>query len=381
MAAPSTPTVRATPHRVVQWATGNVGRHSLRAIIERPDLELVGVFVTSDAKHGLDAGTIAGTDPVGVPATTRLDEITSLGADVVVHTPLPSLVHGDDPDRDLRDICTLLAAGADVITTVGYMHPVVHGPEVVDRIEAACRAGSSTFHGTGANPGWFGDLLPLLLTSLSLTVDRIDVQEISNFQHYPSPEIMFDMMGFGRTPDEFAARAVRHRAWLDGLFTEAVQLVADGLGAPIDGIVSQMETWVADRTFDTAAGPVAAGTIAGQRWTWSAMLDGEPLVEQETVWRMHADAAPDWPVGDWSIVVHGLPRMRVSLPHHWNRDVLASTAAHAVNAIAYVAAAPPGIATFLDLPMMAGLGAARRGVSGSGSSGAGGPRTRREGPA
>jgi 4-hydroxy-tetrahydrodipicolinate reductase len=350
----------SAPTRVVQWATGNVGRHALRAVVERPDLELAGVLVTNPDKHGIDAGTLAGGDPVGVSATTDVDEIVALGADVVLHTPLPSLVHGDDPDRDLRDICRLLAAGTDVITTVGYMYPAAHGPDVVDRLVAATSAGGATFHGTGANPGWFGDLLPLLMSGLSLRVDRVRVREISNFQHYPSPEIMFDMMGFGRTPEQFAERAARHRHWLDGLFTEAVQMVAEGLGAVVDDVTSEMETWIADAPLDTAAGTVAAGTVAGQRWSWAAIVGGTPLVEQETVWRMHADAAPDWPTGDWSVAIDGEPRMRVSLPHGWNRDVLASTAAHAVNAIPYVAAAPPGIATFLDLPLIAGLGAARR---------------------
>jgi 2,4-diaminopentanoate dehydrogenase len=352
--------VTHAPHRVVQWATGNVGRHALGAIIDRPDLVLVGVFVTNPAKAGRDAGELAGREPVGVVATTELDEILALDPDVVIHTPLPSLVHGDDPDRDVRDICTLLASGTDVITTVGYMYPQAYGDTLVERLEAACAAGGSTFHGTGANPGWFGDLLPLLMSGMSLRVDLVSVQEISNFQHYPSPEIMFDMMGFGRTPAEFEARASRHRHWLDGLFTEAVRLVADGLGAEVDDVTSHMETWVADRSFETAAGTVGEGTVAGQRWTWSALVDGAPLVEQETVWRMHVDAAPEWPTGDWSVAIDGVPRMRISLPHGWNRDVLASTAAHAVNAIEYVHGAAPGIATFLDLPLVAGLGAARQ---------------------
>jgi 2,4-diaminopentanoate dehydrogenase len=75
------------------------------------------------------------------------------------------------------------------------------------------------------------------------------------------------------------------------------------------------------------------------------------------VWRMHRDVAPGWPTGDWSISIDGEPPMRVSLPHGWNRDILASTAAHAVNAIPYVAAAAAGIVTFLDMPMVAGRGA------------------------
>lgn len=318
-------------------------------------------MVTSASKVGRDAAEIVGLDePTGVVATDDRDAVTELDADVVLHTPLPSMVYGDETGRDLDDICALLAAGLDVITTVGYMYPSVYGESVTDRLSAACEAGHSAFHGTGANPGWFGDLLPLLMSSLALRIDRIRVCEISNFQHYPSPEIMFDMMNFGRTPDEFAARSVRHRTWLDGLFTEALALVADGLGAPVDEMTSQTETWITETDLETASGTVRAGTVAGQRWTWTAMRGGEPLVEQETVWRMHADAAPDWPDGDWSLAIDGSPRMRLSLPHGWHRDLLAGTAAHAVNAIEPLASAPAGIATFLDLPMITGRGAVSR---------------------
>ena len=328
----------------------------MRGIDERGDLELVGLFVTNPSKAGVDASELVAGGSPGVKATTDVATILALDADVVIHTPLPSLVYGDDLDRDVADFCRLLSSGKNVITTVGYMYPAVHGPELVARLEAACAEGNSTFHGTGANPGWFGDLLPLTMSGLSVRVDRITVQEISNFQHYPSPEIMFDMMNFGRTPDEFAARAGRHRHWLDGLFTEAVTMVSVGLGAGerIDEVTSEMETWLAVRDLDTAAGVVAAGTVAGQRWRWAAVVGGEPLVEQETVWRMHVDAAPQWPVGDWTIGIEGDPRMKISLPHSWNRDVLGSTAAHALNAIPYVVAAPAGIATFLDLPLITG---------------------------
>jgi 2,4-diaminopentanoate dehydrogenase len=343
--------------RVLQWTTGNVGRAALRTILARPDLELAGVYVTSKDKDGRDAGTLAGTAPVGVAASADREAALALEADVVIHTPLPSLVHGDEPGRDLDDFVALLERGTDVITTVGYMYPAAHGPEVVDRLQGAGLAGGSSFHGTGANPGWFGDVLPLVMSGLSLRIDRIGVQEISNFQHYPSPEIMFDMMGFGTTPADFEARSGRHRAWLDGLFVEAVTMVAHGLGSEVDEVTSEMETALAATDHDTAAGTVVAGTVAGQRWRWAAMVGWHRLVEQETVWRMHRDVAPEWPTGDWSITIDGEPPMRMSLPHGWNPDVLASTAAHAVNAIPYVADAPPGIVTFLDLPMITGRGA------------------------
>ncbi|MGA9279478.1 dihydrodipicolinate reductase [Ilumatobacter sp.] len=343
--------------RVVQWGSGNVGQHVIRTLVEQPDMDLVGLMVTNPAKAGLDVGDIVGLPSTGVLATDDLDEILAVEADVVLHMPLPSLVHGDDPDADLDNFCTLLASGKHVVTTVGYMYPKVYGDGVMDRLTEACRIGGSTFHGTGANPGWFGDLLPLLMSGLSLRIDRIDVQEISNFQHYPSPEIMFEMMNFGLTPPQFEDNSARHRRWLDGLFTEAVQMVADGIGVSTTGTNSQVETWVTDRDLDTAAGCVPAGTVAGQRYRWDAVVDDVPFVSQETVWRMHSTAAPDWPVGDWSVRIVGEPEMNIELKHGWNRNVLASTGAHAINAVPYLMDADPGVVTFLDLPIVAGRGA------------------------
>lgn len=65
-------------YRVVQWATGNIGTKSLRAIIGHPDLELVGVLVYSEAKAGRDAGELCGVGPVGVRATTSVDDVVEL---------------------------------------------------------------------------------------------------------------------------------------------------------------------------------------------------------------------------------------------------------------------------------------------------------------
>ncbi len=343
--------------RVVQWGSGNVGRLSMRTVAARPDMDLVGLYVTNPDKVGRDAGELAGVDPIGVTAIGDVEEVVALDADVVLHMPLPSLVYGDDPGADLANFVLVLESGKHVVTTVGYMYPQVYGDDVMGPLTEACARGGSTFHGTGVNPGWFGDLLPLLLSGLSMRIDRIDVQEISCFVGYPSPEIMFDMMNFAKTPEEFEIHSVRHRGWLDALFTEAVHMVAHGLGVPTESTTSELETELAATDLATAAGTVPAGTIAGQRYRWAACVAGEELVRQETVWRMHDDVAPDWPRGDWSLAITGRPNMKLSLAHDWNHNILGSTAAHAINAVPYLLEREPGITTFLDLPIVAGRGA------------------------
>ncbi len=340
--------------RVIQWSTGSVGRGAIKAIAERADLELVGLFVTSAGKTGRDAGSIAGIGELGVAASNDIDEILALDADVVIHSPLPSLVYGDDPDADVRDFCRLLASGKDVITTVGYMYPKAHGTALTDRLEAACREGDSTFHSTGLNPGWMGDVLPLSMSSLSRRIDQVYVREITNFEFYPSPEVMFDMMGFGKTEDEFQQDVARYGAWLTGLFRENILMVADGLGVELDQITDTTTRAYAERDLTPAAGRVVAGTVAGQRWEWAGMKADRKLIVHETVWRMHSSVAPDWPTGDHTVTIEGKPKIEIRFDAAWISDGLLATGMHAVNAIPYVCAASAGIRTLLDLPTILG---------------------------
>lgn len=346
-------------YRVIQWSSGNVGKHAVRAIAEREGLELAGLYVYSASKVGVDAGVIANAGELGVLATDDRQAMIDMDADCVLHTPLPSLVYGDDPDEDLATICALLASGKNVVTTVGYMYPSVHGEAVTGRIEAACKQGKSSFHSTGINPGWMGDMVPLVMSGICARLDLVYVQEITNFEFYPSPEVIFDMMGFGLAPEAFEQHASRYTHWLTGLFRESIQMVADGLGLVLDEITELAEFELCTADLEVAAGLIAAGTIAGQRWEWAGIVGGEKKIVHETVWRTHDSIGEQWPRGNHSVRISGLPDMYVDFGAGWNSDVLLSTALHAVNAVPGVCAAAPGIQTLLDLPMIV----ARGGVS------------------
>lgn len=342
-------------HRVIQWASGNVGAKSLQAVLAHPDLELVGLYATSAAKDGQDVGDILGLGQrTGVRATSSVEAILALDADVVLHMPLPSLIWGEDPQADTETIIRLLESGKNVITTVGYLYPKAYGADVEARLAAAAAKGGVSLHGTGLNPGFLGELLPLTLSAMSRRIERIHVTEISNFAYYPSPEILMGMMRMGQTPEMFEQTSARLKHWLGGLFRESVMMVADGLGAPLDEIVETSELALAEAPFTVAAGPIEAGRVAGQHWTWSGLRDGRARVVHETVWRMHSSVAPHWPQGPNSIVFEGEPGMRLEMGETWLTDPLGATAWHAVNAIGAVCAAPPGIRTFLDLPLILG---------------------------
>ena len=161
-----------TAHRVAQWATGNIGTRSLRGVIEHPALDLVGVYVYSEAKAGVDAGALCGLAPTGVIATRDVDEIVGLGADCVLYMPRA---------LDVDEVCRLLAAGTNVVTTRGeFHHPPSMDPTTRSRVEEACQQGSASIHSTGSSPGFITEAIPLVLTSIQRRLDALSIEEFAD---------------------------------------------------------------------------------------------------------------------------------------------------------------------------------------------------------
>jgi 4-hydroxy-tetrahydrodipicolinate reductase len=338
---------------VIQWATGATGRHALRMIVEHPDLELAGVIVTDPAKTGRDAGELCGLGPTtGVAASTDVEAVLAGGADVVAYCPLPSARTAGDAGIDERRITDLLRRGFDVVTTVGYLYPKAYGVDVLARLNAACLAGAATLHGTGANPGFLAEVVPLTLARMSARIDRITVVESSQFANYPSPDVILGMMQLGSAPERFEGVDSVYGRWLTGLFSESILLVADALGVELDHIGTELDVELAGQSFDIAAGTIEAGSVAGQRWRWTgiAAATGEPFVVQEAVYRARHDIAPEWAPLGMRVQIDGRPAMLIDQGHDWLSNGLLATAAHLVNAIPAVTAADPGIKTVLDLP-------------------------------
>lgn len=351
----------AAPYRVIQWATGALGGYALRAVLTRPELRLVGAFVYDPGKVGLDAAGLAGLPESGVIATDDVDAVLAAEADVVLHMALPAAYFGADVSEgvggDVETICALLASGKNVITTAGFVFPQAYGPGVVERIEAACRAGGVSLHGTGINPGFVSDLLPLALSGLSARLDHLYVRECSDFRGHPSRRIVTDLIGFGRAPTEYAKVVRPFRAFQRSLFAQSVQLVAHALGVGLDEVEESDEYELAAEEFEIAAGPVPPGTVCASRWTFSGLVRGMPFMTVECVYKADAARVRRWAEPGFSIHLQGVPRMTVTISEV--EHGLAGAAAHAVNSIPAVCAAPPGIRTLLDLPLVTGRGTAR----------------------
>ena len=337
-------------YRVIQWATGTVGRQAVKLVTARPDMTVVGAYVTSKEKAGRDIGELAGMAPLGVSATDDIDAICALDADCVVHSPLPSARAGVDPGLDTDIICRLLASGKNVVTVVGYINPKAYGSDVYGRLMAACETGGTSLHGTGLHPGIFAEVLPLTLSPLHTRIDRVVVTEAEEWSRYASPQIVFEMMGMGKTVEQFERDVERTRRWMDGLFGESIHLIAEGLGVGLDRVDSHLDVEPATADFEIAAGIVKRGCVAAQRFRWEGVLDGEVRIVQECVYRAAPHVAPAWgETAGLHLRIEGRPGIEVRVGHEiLERGVLA-TAAHAVHSIPAV-----GIRTFLDLPLITG---------------------------
>ncbi|MEV4097732.1 NAD(P)H-dependent amine dehydrogenase family protein [Streptosporangium saharense] len=345
------------PLRVVQWATGAVGRYSLRTLIRRPEFELAGVLVYDPDKVGLDAGPLVGLPETGVLCTDDVERILALDADCVLHMPLPASSFGGNPSLDVETFCALLSSGKNVVTTTGFVYPWCYGPAVVGRIEAACAAGNSSLHGTGINPGFVSDMLPLALSGLSTRIDHVYVRESSDFRGHPSRQLVVDLFGFTRSAKDYAAAVRPFRAYQRGLFAESVQLVANTLGVALDEVEESDEFDLASEEFEIAAGVVRKGTVCASRWTFSGLVRGRPFMTVECVYKADATKVDRWSAPGFTVHIEGVPQMTVTVDEISHG--LAGAAAHAVNSVAALCAAPPGIRTILDLPLPTGRGTVR----------------------
>jgi len=350
-------------YRVVAWSTGNVGVHVIAGIDARPDLELVGVWVSNPDKVGKDAGTLAGLGrTLGVKATGDVDAVIALRPDVVVHTAM-----ADNRLMDaLEDIRGLLRAGLNVVSSgpvfLQYPFGVVDDSMITPLVDAAIDGGVSLFV-NGVDPGFANDALPLVLTGVSERIDEVRVAEILNYNTYNQPMVLFDIMGFGRPLDQvpmILQPGVLTMAW-----GSVVRQLAAALDVELDSVEEFSERRPATETFEVDAGTIEKGTAAALHFEVRGLRHGKPVIVLEHVTRLHDDLAPEWPQpagqGCYRVQISGEPNYTLDLQllgsdGDHNTAGLKATAMRLVNAIPAVAEGPPGLLTALDLPTITGRG-------------------------
>lgn len=342
----------------MQWTTGNVGKSSVEAIAKNPNYELVGLYAWSQDKAGRDAGELAGIEPLGVKATNDVDALLALKPDVVVYNPMWI---------DVDELARILEAGVNVVSSASFItgHNLGDGR---DRIEEACKRGNATLFGSGVSPG-FAELLAIVAATACDRVDKVTISESADTTLYDSPDTERPV-GFGTAIDDpnLAPMAANGAA----VFAEAVRLVADSIGVELDEIKCVSEYAQTTEDLEMASWTIPAGHVAGVYASWQGLID-EPTGGQRTVvdvnvrWKKGQTLDPDWQLdGDgWKITIEGRPTVNMQVGFLPPQDMIENatsiedffvlghimTAMPPIHAIPAVVAAPPGIATYNDLPL------------------------------
>jgi hypothetical protein len=350
--------------RVVQWATGKVGNRALPAMIEHPEIDLVGLWVHSEDKVGRDAGDIAGTKPTGVIATNDVDELLALKPDCISYMPM-------NLDQELVE--RFLRAGVNVVSTCdGFLTGTNFPAGIREGLDAAAKDGGATFMATGFDPG-FANLLAGFLTSTSRRVHSVKLSETLDCTTYENPE-GWALLGFGQPitdrlvgpltmPSDSSEPAQPDLP----VFFDTLDLIADMMAVEFDHKEAFVEHLAATKDIDLGWLQIPAGTLGGMRRRYVGHAHGREAVELTICWTMTDELDGDWAAFEgYRIEIEGEPRIDATIVYSPPRleglsdekdpmgVLLVGTAMAAVNAIPFVVAAAPGLTTPARLPIFGG---------------------------
>jgi len=323
--------------RVIQYGLGPIGCAVARHVVERAGLELVGGVDIDPAKVGKDLGEVIGLGrALGIPVDATLGQfLARTRADVVLHTTSSYFALFTD------QILEILQAGLDVVSTSEELSfPWLAHSKEAGEIDRVARKAGKTVLGTGVNPGFLMDSLPLNLTAICQRVDRIDVTRRMNASNRRGP--FQAKIGSGMTVDAFTAKMAEGRMGHVGL-PESMGMVFHTLGKKLVRYESSVEPVLAERIVKTEYFEVKAGQVRGLKQVARGHTDRGEFMTLTFIAALNEDGEGD------VIQITGRPNLEVKLTGT-NGDI--ATVAITVNAIRRVKEAAPGLVTMCDLPFV-----------------------------
>jgi 4-hydroxy-tetrahydrodipicolinate reductase len=314
--------------RVAIVGLGAIGKEVLKAARARPGLELVAAADPAFVKR--DAGEVAGIEPCGVTVVeTAAEALAARNVDVVLAMTGSSVA-------DMMSIVDAAAvAGADVVSSCEDLsYADLSAPELARRIDTRARAANITVVGTGVNPGFVMDRLPLTLAAACVSVERVRVERVVDAAKRRAP--LRAKVGAGLTEEEFRAGVAERRLSHRGL-PESCALIGLGLGWSFDEIKSTIDPVIEDRP------GIAPGRVAGLRQTAAGVRDGQEVVRLELEMSVGAPDPHD------RVVIDGDPPLDVLVRGGTHGD--RGTVGTVLSAIPSVIASSPGLKTILDLAL------------------------------
>lgn len=321
--------------RTIHYGLGPIGAAIARLVAQRPGFTIVGGIDIDPAKAGRDIGEAIGLDtPLGVTASDKAGEIlANTQADIVVHTT------GSFLKQVRPQLLEIIEAGLDIVSTCEELaYPWMQHPAQAYELDRVARQHKVTVVGTGVNPGFIMDTLPIALTAVCQEVRRIRVQRIVDASQRRLP--LQRKIGAGLTAEEFAAKVEMGTVKHVGL-PESVATIADALGWRLDRIEETIEPLIADRVLKSKYIEVRPGQVAGLQQIAHGRKGDETVITLDLRMQIGAEEAGD------SVFIEGTPNLEMVVKGI-HGDV--ATAAIVVNAIPRVIGAPPGLLAMKDLP-------------------------------
>ena len=315
--------------KVAQFGLGPIGLESLHYAAEQPWIEIVGAVDNAPEKSGRSLGELtgrAGLDGLSVsPTLGALFQKTR--PDVILHTASSSAA------ATVQQIRPALELGLAVATTCEELiFPALHTPALAEELAALCLSTKARLVATGVNPGFVMDLLPIFMTGVSRSVDRIRVERVVDATTRRQP--LQAKIGSGQDPTEFRAKLAAGRAGHAGL-RESAALLAQAMGWHPESILEIREPVLARTNLQTKFFAVAAGQVCGIHQTVTARVAGVERIVLDLKMYLQAPAPHD------RITVQGRPNLNVLVEGGVAGDD--ATIAALVNAVPRLLMATPGL--------------------------------------
>lgn len=318
----------------IQYGLGPVGSQIARLGLKR-GLRYVGAVDKDPAKAGQDMGAVIGLgEKMGVTVTADPAALLArTGKVVVLHTTGSSL------KAVLPQLTELLKAGCSIVSTCEELsYPFRENPEEAALLDRVAREYGGRLLGTGVNPGFVMDILPLCLTTAAMAVTSVRVERVVDASKRRQP--LQKKVGVGLSPEEFNA-GVRE-GWIKHVgLPESIAMIAAGLGWPLDRIEESIEPVISPVRLTSSYVPVEQGMVAGIHQVARGFVkgSGEKVTLDLT---MVLDGQ-----GVDRAIIDGEPPLTMEIKGGLPGDLV--TASVVVNAIQGLASLEPGLHTMLDL--------------------------------
>lgn len=322
--------------RVIQYGLGPIGIETAKLVLKKSNMKLVGAVDISKDIAGKDLGEVLGMDKkLGLVVTDNAKELfAGTKADAVLHTT------GSRIKKIYPDLEEIIRAGLNIISSSEeLLFPLKENAKLSERVDKLAKKHGVTVLGTGVNPGFVMDALPLFLTGVCKDVKRIKVERYvdAGTRRYPLQKKVGAGMAEKAFREQIAKKAMGHVGLLESLY-----LVADNLGMSLDDVSESVEPVITRKAVKTAYFSLKPGDVAGIKHTAEGIKDGEKIITLDL--RMFVGCQDPYD----SVHIMGTPEINLRIEGGVAGDQ--ATAAVLVNSIPAVVSAQPGLATVKDLP-------------------------------